>query len=123
MSLRACAACKRLVRGERTCPFCSAAQPATFAAGTKLGRASRGALLFSAAVAIGGPVDACKRIFGVQSTEAAYGGPPMTIYGGPPPTFTAPVLAVPDAGAVDAADAGGAVAEAGVKAHPTRPPF
>lgn len=73
----------------------------------------------SAAVALGNPVDSCKRILGFDTgTEPAYGGPPipLAVYGGPPPTVPT-VLPVPPPsdGGADASDA--APADAGAPAR------
>lgn len=100
--LVACPSCRRLVRAaERKCPFCAAVQPRRVRVGTKMGRASRGAILVSAAVALGGPVDSCKRMFGLEPSAGVevYGGPPppLAVYGGPPPMPDA-AMPVPSSG-------------------------
>lgn len=114
-ALSACGSCRRLVReGEARCPFC-AAPLAKLAqrTGTALGRASRGAILVSAAVALGGPVDSCKRMFGLEPSAGVevYGGPPppLAVYGGPPPMPDAavPIAPPPGDGGGDAARDGG----------------
>jgi hypothetical protein len=65
---------------------------------------SRSALLVSAAVALGNPVDSCRRILHLEAPpEPAYGAPPVAVYGGPPPTVLVPT---PDAGALPEVDAG-----------------
>lgn len=113
MSLRPCAECRRLVRlGDPRCPFCAAPMRAARTSGTKLGRASRSALLVSAAVALGGPVDSCKRMLGLEPSAGVevYGGPPppVAVYGGPPPMPDAAVPTPPpvDGGADGARDGG-----------------
>lgn len=106
--LTACPSCRRLVREtEVRCPFCAMTRPRLVQRRrTNLGRASRSALLVSAAVALGGPVDACKKMLGLEPAAGVevYGGPPppVAVYGGPPvmPDAGVPVPPPePDAGA------------------------
>lgn len=89
-----------------------------------LGRMSRSALLVTAAVTLGGPVETCRKMLGFDSAvEAAYGAVP------PPPTVAVPAYGLPpppppgpDAGpTMPPADAGpskdaGTAKDAGAKA-------
>lgn len=92
-----CPSCRRLVR-DAACPFCGAA--VSQRARPTLVRSSRAALL-AAAVVAAGPVESCKRMLGIESSE-------VSVYGGPPPPSVPPTATpAPDAGtAVPVLDAG-----------------
>lgn len=125
MSLAACPSCNRLVRAAETdCPFCAAPQPTARTPRRPIvGRISRSALLVTAAVTLGGPVETCRKMLGFDgAAEAAYGAVP------PPPTVAVPAYGLapppvlPDAGVASPVDAGAsrdAAVEAGV--HLTLP--
>lgn len=123
MSLAACPSCRRLVRAsDAECPFCAAKQP-TVRPNRRpiLGRMSRSALLVTAAVTLGGPVETCRKMLGFDSgVQAAYGAvppPPTTMalpaYGLPPPPPPGP-----DAGPTIVPADAGAPKDAGAKAAP-----